>query len=209
MPSRTLNTADQKDLWQIVHGIVPVDGGHFAGVEVGVHAGATSEFLLAEFPGLHLHMIDPWCIYAPNHPYRKSGDSCAKMSLADQEVIMRRAFERTEKYSTRRTIHRDTSCNVAATFTPASVDFVFIDGDHTLEAVWSDLEMWHPKLKPGGLLCGHDYGHPRDVRGIWGVKASVDRFAAKHGLSVACTSSRVWWLEQPLDTHRLLGLGAV
>jgi len=34
---------------------------------------------------------------------------------------------------------------------------VFLDGDHTLEAVARDIDFWSKRLAPGGLLCGHDY----------------------------------------------------
>ena len=39
---------------------------------------------------------------------------------------------------------------------PDSLDFVFIDGDHSTEAVTADIEAWLPKLKPDGVLAGHD-----------------------------------------------------
>lgn len=35
-------------------------------------------------------------------------------------------------------------------------DMVFIDGDHTLEAVRRDILAWRSRIAPGGLLCGHD-----------------------------------------------------
>ncbi len=37
------------------------------------------------------------------------------------------------------------------------VDLVFIDADHRYDAVKSDIEAWTRHLKPGGILCGHDY----------------------------------------------------
>jgi predicted O-methyltransferase YrrM len=39
------------------------------------------------------------------------------------------------------------------------VDMVFIDGDHSYEPVKRDINDYRPLVKPGGLLCGHDYGY--------------------------------------------------
>jgi predicted O-methyltransferase YrrM len=49
------------------------------------------------------------------------------------------------------------SVSAAALFAPASLDFVFIDGDHSRAAVLADIAAWLPTLRPGGLLAGHDY----------------------------------------------------
>ena len=48
-------------------------------------------------------------------------------------------------------------------------DFIFLDGDHSSEAVAADIEAWKSILKPDGLLAGHDYytseqGHHPGVR---------------------------------------------
>ena len=39
---------------------------------------------------------------------------------------------------------------------PASLDFLFIDGDHSYEGVVKDAELWRPLVKPGGLIAYHD-----------------------------------------------------
>jgi len=39
---------------------------------------------------------------------------------------------------------------------PPIVDMVFIDGDHRSAAVKRDIDFWLPRVKSGGLLCGHD-----------------------------------------------------
>lgn len=48
------------------------------------------------------------------------------------------------------------SVEASADFADESLDAVFIDGDHSREAVLADLNAWAPKLKKGGILAGHD-----------------------------------------------------
>lgn len=55
------------------------------------------------------------------------------------------------------------SAMAADQFADESVFMVFIDADHRYEAVRADVVAWYPKVVPGGILAGHDYGQP-DVR---------------------------------------------
>jgi cephalosporin hydroxylase len=34
---------------------------------------------------------------------------------------------------------------------------VFLDGDHSYEAVKADIQAWGPLVEEGGILCGHDW----------------------------------------------------
>ena len=38
-------------------------------------------------------------------------------------------------------------------------DLIYIDGDHSFSGVFSDIQNYYSKLKPGGILSGHDYKH--------------------------------------------------
>lgn len=49
------------------------------------------------------------------------------------------------------------SVDVAPRVSDASLDVCFIDGDHKYEAVVADITSWLPKMKPGALICGHDF----------------------------------------------------
>lgn len=83
---------------------------------------------------------------------------------------------------------RLTSIEAAAQYgwPPASMDLVFIDGDHRLEAVRSDIDAYRDLVAPGGILAGHDYG-----RADWpGVSKAVD---AAFGSDVRVLDT-IWWV---------------
>jgi predicted O-methyltransferase YrrM len=60
------------------------------------------------------------------------------------------------------------SWEAANFFEDCSVDFVFIDADHSLKSVKKDINSWLPKIRNGGIISGHDYFNP------CGVKEAVD-----------------------------------
>jgi hypothetical protein len=68
------------------------------------------------------------------------------------------------------------SVEAAADYEDASIDFVWIDGNHDYEAVIDDINSWLPKLKPGAWMGGHDYNHP----GHPGVKQACDELIPNH-----------------------------
>lgn len=45
---------------------------------------------------------------------------------------------------------------MAKDFTDKSFDLVYIDADHSYQNVSNDITAWLPKVKPNGVLCGHD-----------------------------------------------------
>jgi predicted O-methyltransferase YrrM len=50
------------------------------------------------------------------------------------------------------------SVETARTIADGTLDWVFIDALHDFRNVLRDIRAWAPKLRPGGLLSGHDYG---------------------------------------------------
>jgi predicted O-methyltransferase YrrM len=60
-----------------------------------------------------------------------------------------------------------------------SVDFLFIDGDHSHDGVWQDFNMYSPLVAPGGLIAFHDVS-PNPAEWTKGVARFWREFTAKH-----------------------------
>lgn len=153
------------------------------GAEVGVFRGETSALLLNSFSDLHLVMIDPWIEVG----FR------SKFSIDDAR---REARELTEFAKKRRTIIREHSHQAARYFEDEWFDFVFIDANHKYEGVKEDIGLWWPKVKPGGLLLGHDYNGRLDKKGKFGVKRAVDEFVAETDCQFRACAFLIWEIKK-------------
>jgi len=57
-----------------------------------------------------------------------------------------------------------------------AIDLLWIDGDHSYEAVKADLADWTPLLAPGGVVACHDYTSREGVRRAWDENMHDPRF---------------------------------
>ncbi len=79
---------------------------------------------------------------------------------------------------------RGDSAKMAEAVADASLDFVYLDADHTYSAVSADIAAWWPKVRVGGTLAGHDYVKRTLPNGVsFGVIQAVTEFAARVGLT--------------------------
>jgi len=147
--------------------------------EIGVYAGDFSEHILKITQPKELHLIDPWKFFSDlDH----MGAEFGKGTMIDQRKLddlyakVLRRFG-SEMQRGRITVHRATSEDVASSFKDGYFDWVYIDGDHVYEAVKKDLEIFHKKVKPGGLIAGDDYCVSANYQKE-GVKKAVDEFIA-------------------------------
>ena len=70
------------------------------------------------------------------------------------------------------------SVKAASQFKDESLDLVFIDGDHSMNAVIEDILAYYHKLKTGGIMAGDDY-HP-----TWGVYPAVNNLIGSLNLEI-------------------------
>lgn len=159
------------------------------GVEVGSLHGSYAKIILDSWKGNYLTMVDPWATQLSGD-YRESTNTETDFSAAYklcQEIA--RSFPR------RVSLLRHLSLDAAPQFGDGSLDFVYLDGNHSYEAVLADLDAWYPKVKPGGLFGGHDYLNDVTTPG-WDceVKRALDEWCAPRNLVPHLTSCTSWWI---------------
>jgi hypothetical protein len=134
------------------------ENGWTCGVEVGAADGRCAEAVLSACAGLHMTVIDPW---EPQDGHTGPEDWSDWPHAQHEEV----ARQRLGRFGSRCTIRKGYSADVAGEFADASVDFVFLDGDHGEVGVRADIKAWLPKIRSGGALLIHDINWP-SVRGV-------------------------------------------
>jgi hypothetical protein len=143
------------------------------GAEIGVFAGELSRRLLSR-SDLTLYMVDSWGSDY-NERYAQSGDFHAKLSKSRQDHFYGMTRHMVQFAGERAKIVRKDSVEAAKGIPDGSLDFAFIDAEHTYEACKADIEAWLPKVRKGGFISGHDYENPDYP--AWGVKRAVtERF---------------------------------
>lgn len=147
------------------------DRSHPVGAEIGVFAGELSSRLLQR-GDLSLYLVDSWATSESDSHYTESGDFHSRLSQGEQERFYGLARELTAFAGQRAKILRKPSIEAAEDIPDGSLDFVFIDADHSYEGCKADIEAWSPKVKPGGLIAGHDYENTAFPK--FGVKRAVD-----------------------------------
>ena len=171
------------------------------GAEIGTFKGEFSKEILQNWGGT-LYMIDVWrplsseeYLDASNHDAHKTAYSDTMNSIngfEDRGVMIRAASKIASRI-----------------FSDESLNFVYIDANHAYDYVVEDIEVWFPKVKKGGYLCGHDYidldwyndpnflTNKKDkhiwstnnfYHGVFGVNPAVDEFCEKHGYELTLTN---------------------
>lgn len=172
--------------------------------EVGVQEGVYSKDILSRIPSLKkLYLVDLW----------KSQDNYVDIAnVADdtQNKYLNSTKQNVSDWSEKVKILKGLSTDMCHKIQDANLDWVYIDARHDYCGCMQDIESYWPKLKPGGVMSGHDYHTAADIRSFgirkqnWSicydgtvnpgaVKGAVDDFASSNNLQVLVSYSEPKW----------------
>lgn len=129
------------------------------GAEIGIWEGRLSFELLKHRPRLLLWMVDRWISPPSDDSYASSESQMAKYPQARFDAARVLAKQRVYRFMDRAHILHCDSVQASYSFEDGSLDFVFVDGDHSYDGVVRDLEAWDNKVRTGGWIGGHDWSH--------------------------------------------------
>jgi len=150
-------------------------GAHF--VEVGAWKGKSAAFMGVEIRNckkqIAFDTIDHFIgVEAPKH-----GDKRQRERFLDNYRLCRENLKLLPEIQIIPLPSRD----AVQLYADESLDFVFIDANHAYAWVLRDLQLWFPKVKPGGYFAGHDYTSHAGVR-----RAVDDLFPSADQVSEKC-----------------------
>ena len=144
--------------------------------EIGVAQGDfTQDIIAINNPGV-LHLVDSW-------GSKRYGE---KM----MHNVMSRFSTQIETGNVR--INRGISTEILSTFEDGYFDWVYIDTVHDYEITRSELEICKDKVKPGGIIAGHDYCMGNWKKGLkYGVIEAVYNFCVENDWEILYITSEI------------------
>lgn len=158
----------------------------WSGVELGVAYAGHAEALLENTSIQKLYGVDPY-LHFPGY------DDPMNIPQNEFDVLFQFVTQRMSQYGNRYTHMRMTSAE-ASTQIGHKIDFIYIDADHSYQGVQNDLQKWFHKIRIGGIVGGHDYGHVN----FPGVKQAIDEFFSRFNWAIHEEGEGVWWVEKKM-----------
>lgn len=164
-------------------------------IEVGVWEGAYSREIIQKLQPKTFMGVDPY-------EFREDYADTPDPDVFNEQTKLDNLFVSTqEKLNVMGgNLIRSTGIDAARSFDDSSIDFVYIDGDHSYDFVSKDIEAWWPKIRSGGILSGHDYCWGHKQRNIpFGVMQAVDEHISNYNLEMNKTDEEfaTWWTIKP------------
>ena len=168
-----------------------------SGAELGVLQGQFAQQTLSGWTSVNkYYLVDPWAHQDPEKyvDFANKGDE-------EQNENMEQAILNTATYQDKVVFVRNFSTDAVKMFEDCSLDYVYVDAVHDYRGALTDLTDWWPKIRPGGIMAGHDFIDSIDpFWGVFNVKSAVEHFSAAVAAPFWLTDDPVmpsFWIAKP------------
>lgn len=147
--------------WHVIAGLCLVNGWRY-GAELGVSTGRFTRYMCAVMPTCRMLAVDLWAEQPGN-----TGDGAETYAGRDFKGALETfTFQCAAFFPGRVSIIQQDTVEASKAVPDESLDFVFIDADHRYENCLADIKAWTPKVRPKGLISGHDINWPTVKRAV-------------------------------------------
>jgi predicted O-methyltransferase YrrM len=154
--------------------------GDVVGCEVGVCLGVTSEYYAQNIKTLKkLYCVDSYPEYVDW--------TGVVMNREKQDAMKQHAFDRLKRFHDKIEFVYDDSENFSKRIENETLDFIFIDADHSYEGALSDFKLYFPLVKKGGIFAGHDFP-------LQGVNGALKDFLVDRFKEIKMLENNAWYL---------------
>lgn len=156
------------------------------GAEIGVDCGRNAKAICRRMPDVELLCIDPWKTYEVDRRTHRMGLQEARYEIARKRL---------ERYPKTICI-RATSMEAVRNIGESSLDFIHIDGNHYYEYISEDLIEWSKRVRPDGIVSGHDYAVSSNSDVIRAVQEYVEKNGVKRWFITDEPAPSYFWMKQ-------------
>lgn len=152
-------------------------------LEIGVFEGTFSDFLFKDTQPKELHLID--LFEGTTFSGDVDGNNGKTVDIQKQYTFLKNKYSEANNVF----IKKGNSLEILQTYPDGYFDIIYLDGDHSYDAVKNDLQLSYKKIKDSGWICGHDYEMNMNKANRFynfGVKRAVDEFCLNNKLVINC-----------------------
>jgi hypothetical protein len=158
--------------------------GFTKGVEIGIEKGKNAQTMFEIIPNLKLYGVDPY----QQHPHASYAHDATLRHWDSNylEGCKRQCLNRMKDRNF--TLMQGFSENMADKLEDNSVDFVYLDADHSYDMVMLDIIKWGRKIRKGGIISGHDYYYENNKEARRAkVTQALNDYTTVHGIKFYIT----------------------
>lgn len=150
-----------------IHNVVPSNS---TIAEIGVKEGYYFKHLLKTIKPQKAYAIDCWDLFITKS---QNDSNTSRSDLLEMKNKIIKKYNKNPKVI----IINDFSDVASKQVEDESLDFAYLDADHSYEGCKKDIECWYPKIKNNGILAGHDYANVTTPNGVeFNVIKAVNEF---------------------------------